>query len=250
MRSAGKSPTTPPGLRFGFVWDMIRNMFWPDTFMAAALGYLLGSIPFGWLVAKAHRVDIQRVGSGNIGATNVGRTLGRVWGWLVFVLDAGKGWAAVALANRAWSSPLPGGCPLSLVAGLGAVVGHTWPVWLKFRGGKGVATGAGVVVGLAPWAAVVGAGTWLVALGVTRYVSVASICAALTVPLAAWGLYGAQDLWRPWALTAMGLLVVVRHRSNLQRLCAGTEPKIGRSHPSVAATDQGESVESQTTEHS
>ncbi len=194
--------------------------------------YLLGAVPFGLLIARARGVDLRRIGSGNIGATNVSRALGRTWGILAFLLDALKGWAPAALlplAARAAGAEPPDlfgvGC------GVAAVVGHIWPVYLGFRGGKGVATSAGMLLGVAPWAALAGLAAWTVVFLSSRYVSLASIVAALIVPAAGWLLPHTSNVL-PWILTALGLLTILRHRANIVRLCRGTENRFARkTHP-------------------
>lgn len=208
--------------------DAVMSWIPCATLMAAA--YLVGSIPFAFLIGRCRGVDIRAVGSGNVGATNVARTLGLGWGVATFLLDAAKGWLPAALGPslcERWSGVAPPPA-LGLAFGVAAVMGHAWPVWLRFRGGKGVATTAGVLVGIAPAAAAVGLGVWVVAAAGTRYVSVGSMAAALTVPIAAWALYGRTDAWRPWLLTGLGALIIWRHRSNIARLLAGTEPAWGR----------------------
>ncbi len=147
------------------------------TFVAAAGGYALGSIPFGLVLGRlAGHGDIRDIGSGNIGATNVLRTGSKGLAALTLLLDLGKGWAAVAIAAR-W------GEPAALTAGLGAVVGHMFPVWLGFRGGKGVATALGVLIGLAWPVALIAAALWLAVVFVTRYSSLAALVAAAALPL-------------------------------------------------------------------
>jgi acyl-phosphate glycerol 3-phosphate acyltransferase len=188
------------------------------------LSYLLGAVPFGYLIARSRGVDIFRAGSGNIGATNVGRVLGRRLGILVFVLDFLKG--AVPTAVMAYAFGVSEG----VFAGLAAVLGHMFPVYLRFRGGKGVATGFGVVAVLLPGATLVAALVWVAVLAATRYVSLASVLAALA--LAATRLLTTAE---PFAegeriLTGFSLLaaalVVVRHRSNLTRLARGQENRV------------------------
>ncbi len=201
------------------------------VFPSALLGYLLGSIPFGLLVARSRGVDIRQHGSGNIGATNVLRTLGKKWGILVFFLDALKGVAAVLLAERLFGPMLPmlpeGGAALTrvhlgIVGGLACVMGHNFPVWLKFKGGKGVATTAGVLIGLLPVAAAVAFVAWGVVFYATRYVSIASIAAAIVIPVTVWFIERQADTLF-WFSVAVGVLAIWRHRSNIQRLLAGTE---------------------------
>ena len=194
-------------------------------FLAA---YLLGSIPFGYLVAKAHGVDIRTKGSGNIGATNVFRTLGKGPGILTFALDFAKGLVSAlviaAVADRLLG-PVGDNLPcLRLVCGTGALIGHSFPLFLGFRGGKGVATGVGLVMGLSPAAAGIGLGVWLVVFLASRYVSLASIVAAASVAVAAWTVM-TPDPRRivPIVLTVLCALVVARHHANIGRLLKGTE---------------------------
>lgn len=189
------------------------------------LAYLLGAIPNGFLIAKAKGIDIRKVGSGNIGATNVYRAVSKPLGILTFALDALKGaipalWFPLQAAHCAQTT-LPAWLPL-LFGGL-AIAGHTWPVYLKFKGGKGVATSAGALIGIAPAATGIGVLCWLIALITLRYMSVASILAALAVPLAGWWLYGREGIILPIALTALGVLIIWRHKGNIQRLMQGTE---------------------------
>ena len=192
------------------------------------VSYLLGSIPFGFLVAKAHGVDIRSKGSGNIGATNVFRTLGKGPGILTFALDFAKGLVSalvVAGAADRLLGPVGGNLPcLRLVCGAGALVGHSFPLFLGFRGGKGVATGVGLVMGISPATALVGLGVWLVVFLASRYVSLASIAAAAAVAVAAWTVM-TPDPRRivPAVLTVLCVLVVARHHSNVGRLLHGTE---------------------------
>lgn len=196
--------------------------------VGAFASYLLGSVPFGFLVARAHGVDIRTCGSGNIGATNVFRTLGKGPGILTFALDFGKGLVAtlaIAAAADKLLGPTGGDLPcLRLVCGAAALLGHSFPVFLGFHGGKGVATGVGLVAGLSPVAAGIGLGVWLVVFLVSRYVSLASIAAAAAVGVAAWTAME-PDPRRivPSILTVLAVLVVLRHRANIERLLRGTE---------------------------
>ncbi|MEP7072166.1 MAG: glycerol-3-phosphate 1-O-acyltransferase PlsY [Verrucomicrobiota bacterium] len=199
---------------------------------AAILGYFLGSCPNGYLIGRARGVDIRLFGSGNIGATNVLRVLGKKWGYLVFFLDTLKGFLAVrAASGLAFITP-PISQPeiVGIVAGLACILGHTFPVWLRFRGGKGVATSAGVLLGLMPIAVISVFFVWLVLFKITRYVSIASIVAAAALPL-----FVALYL-RLHALTGTTLLpfsiliagvVIWRHRSNIGRLLQGEEERFG-----------------------
>ena len=189
------------------------------------VSYLLGSIPNGLLIARVKGIDIRKVGSGNIGATNVYRSVSKSLGILTFVLDALKGaipalWFPVQAAHCA-QSPLPPWLPL-LFGGL-AIAGHTWPVYLKFKGGKGVATSAGALIGIAPAATGIGVLCWALALVTLRYMSVASMVAAVAVPAAGWWLYRANGLALPIALTVLGALIIWRHKGNIQRLMNGSE---------------------------
>ncbi|MGH6660998.1 MAG: glycerol-3-phosphate 1-O-acyltransferase PlsY [Rhodospirillales bacterium] len=191
--------------------------------LAVAGGYLVGSIPFGLLLTRlAGRGDIRAIGSGNIGATNVLRTGSKWLAALTLLLDIGKGWAAVVAVGRDWGflGPLDAG----LIAGMAAVVGHNFPVWLKFKGGKGVATTLGVQFGaLAPVGAAACA-VWLLVAGTLRYSSAASIAALAAAPFVAYWL-GAVPV--AMAAAALALLVIVRHHANIERLFKGVEPKIG-----------------------
>ena len=190
-----------------------------DWLAALALGYALGSIPFGLLLAKAAgKGDIRQVGSGNIGATNVLRTGSKWLAAAVLVLDAGKGFLALWLAAQWWPDAAP-------LAALGAVVGHCFPVWLSFKGGKGVATALGVCLGLGWPIGLAYAVVWLGMLAVTRISSLGGMSAAVAAPVAA-AVLGRAELVP--VLAGIALIVVWQHRANLARLRAGIEPKIGR----------------------
>ncbi len=201
---------------------------------AAALGgYLAGAIPFGWLVARvAGGIDPRRHGSGNIGATNVWRLLGARAGIAVLALDFGKGLGPVLAARRLAPTPAEGEV-FGLVAGIAAILGHVFPVYLGFRGGKGVATGGGALAALAPLPTAIAIVVWGVVLGATRYVSLASIAAALALPLAFLAVEREAALGGSrravfFVGAAASLLVVARHRTNIRRLLAGTEPRAAR----------------------
>lgn len=190
----------------------------PYLFAALAFGYLLGSIPFGLLITRAAGLgDVRKIGSGNIGATNVLRTGNKGLAALTLLLDALKGTAAVLIAGR-W------GPELAIVAGLGAFLGHLFPVWLGFKGGKGVATYLGVLIGLAWVGALVFALVWLAVAFATRYSSLAALVAAIAVPIA---LYFLGHVQVAGLFAVMSLIVLVKHRANIARLMAGTESKIG-----------------------
>jgi glycerol-3-phosphate acyltransferase PlsY len=193
--------------------------------------YLLGSIPFGVLVAKAKGVDIRASGSGNIGATNAMRVLGKPAGLLVLILDALKGYAAVAwlpvVLSKCLGSPPTAPGVLPVLAGIGAVLGHIYTCWLRFKGGKGIATSAGVYLALAPWAVLIAMVVFLVAVALTRYVSVGSIAAAVALPAAVW-IRTPHDLFLDIVTTAIGAMAIYKHKSNIQRLRAGTESRLGQ----------------------
>ncbi len=190
--------------------------------------YLLGSIPNGLLLARLKGVDLQKVGSGNIGATNVYRCVGKAWGVAAFVLDAVKGFVPAFVFPM-----LMTGAPnwLGLACGAAAVAGHNWPIWLGFKGGKGVSTSAGMLLGIAPAAVGVGFAVFALTVALTRFVSLGSILAALAVPAAYLAMNGADNRLFAGALVVMGLLVIVKHRANIRRLLAGTEPRITGRKP-------------------
>lgn len=211
--------------------------------------YLLGATPIGYLLARwIGGIDIRQHGSGNIGATNVGRVLGWRYFPLVFALDFAKGAVPVLVARGLTRESA--NCPLdseaaTTLAGLAAIVGHMWPVYLGFRGGKGVATSAGVVIFLTPLPALVAVLTWLVVFLVTRYVSLSSVAATGALSLAQLAVWW----WQPFGIATSravtlfcllgAALVVFRHRSNLTRLWHGTEPKIGQQPASPGSVSAG-----------
>ena len=197
---------------------------WP-LIAAFAAAYLLGSVPFGLILTKlAGLGDIRAVGSGNIGATNVLRTGHKGLAALTLIFDVAKGVAAVLIAK--WFGGLYGVAILcSLIAGFGAVIGHVFPVWLKFAGGKGVATTFGVILALTPGTGAVTGAVWLFMLLVFRTSSLAAIGAAIVAPLFAFG-YAGQSVGM--LVSALALLVIVKHTANIRRLFNGTEPKIGK----------------------
>lgn len=189
-----------------------------ELLLALAAGYMLGSIPFGLLLMRvAGMGDVRDVGSGNIGATNVMRAGGKGLAGATLVLDALKGTAAVVIARELW----PGS---EAFAAAGALIGHLYPVWLKLKGGKGVATLLGILIPLFPLGAAIYAGVWVLALLVTRISSVAGIAAAVSAPVSA-ALFGGDRMFP--MLVAFALLVVWRHRDNIVRLRAGTESRVG-----------------------
>ncbi len=183
----------------------------------SVVGYLLGSISFAVMVAKRQGVDIFSAGSGNPGATNVKRVLGAKWGNLVFALDALKGFVAAF-----WPLLLLGSIHLGIVGLVAAILGHSFSVFLKFRGGKGVATTMGGLLALMPFVLLVGLIVWAVCFYTTKVVALASILFAISLPIAAWWLGGAEDPRFTLALLLCAL-IVVRHRSNIVRLIQGKE---------------------------
>ena len=189
--------------------------------LGLAAAYLIGAIPMGVLVARlAGGVDIRRHGSGNIGATNVLRTLGPAAGVITLLGDIAKGYAAV------WVAGTLGGTPTWAGAGaVAAVVGNCWPLFLRFRGGKGVATGLGAFLAAAPWAVAPAAVVWAALAAVTRLVSLASIAACVALAIAAWVVYPPPIAL---AATVVAAIIIVRHRVNIQRLRAGTESRLGQ----------------------
>lgn len=201
-----------PGLLGDFAYT------WP-YYAAALAGYLLGSIPFGLMLTRAAGLgDIRKIGSGNIGATNVLRTGRKGLALATLLLDAGKGAAAVLIAQN-W------GPDMGIMAGCGALIGHLFPLWLRFRGGKGVATSLGVLLALDWRIGLIACLIWLVVAVLFRYSSLAALSALAAAPIAAWFLATRQ-------LAAVGLvialLVWLRHHQNIRRLLAGQEPKIGK----------------------
>lgn len=187
------------------------------TLFAALIGYLFGSVPFGLLLSRsAGYGDIRGIGSGNIGATNVLRTGNKGLAATTLLLDLGKGWAAAALAGH-W------GEPAMLAAGLCAILGHMFPVWLGFHGGKGVATALGVLLALAWPVALAGLAMWLAVAFVSRYSSLAAfVAAAVSAALAPFLADGATAL----LIAAIALLIILRHHANIRRLIAGREHRI------------------------
>jgi glycerol-3-phosphate acyltransferase PlsY len=196
--------------------------------------YLLGSIPFGYLAGRIAGIDIRKCGSGNVGATNVIRTLGKGYGYPVFVADFLKGFGAVKISMLVATRLQPGWSSsemFGIVAAISSVLGHSFPVWLNFKGGKGVATSAGALFCLAPVAALVGASVWILTFLVTRYVSVASVAAAAALPVIILIITrlretGGKSLF--YSSVCLAAVVIWRHRSNLSRLVRGTEARFTR----------------------
>jgi len=203
---------------------MGNELLWAGL-IAAGLGYLLGSIPFGLVLTRAAGIgDIRQIGSGNIGATNVLRTGNKGLAAATLVLDALKGTAAVMLAGTLLAAGDAGFAVLPVIAGLAAFAGHCFPLWLGFRGGKGVATYIGVLIGLAWKVALVFCGIWLLVAVLTRYSSASALAAAILSPFGAWlAGYPAAGM----AAGLMSTLLIWKHRANIERLMKGEEPKIG-----------------------
>jgi glycerol-3-phosphate acyltransferase PlsY len=204
----------------------------------AVAAYLLGSIPAGYLVARAKGIDIRAVGSGNIGATNVFRMVGKTAGVFALIVDGLKGYVACTWLCD-WVLTLLGGPTTNtelyrILAGITAVLGHNFTCWLKFKGGKGIATSAGVFFALAPLAAGIALVTWIVTAVLTRYVSIASIAAAVALPTAVW--LTKDSLFLGIVTTALGLLAIFKHRDNVQRLLNGTEQRFGQKSATQEAT--------------
>jgi glycerol-3-phosphate acyltransferase PlsY len=190
------------------------------------LAYLVGAVPVGYLVARAVGVDIRRHGSGNIGATNVLRAMGRGPAVLTLAGDIAKGYAGAWLGSLAGPGPAWAAAAAVLV-----VAGNCWSVFLGFRGGKGVATGLGAFLRVAPWAIVPAAIVWLALVATLRYVSLACLCAALGLPVAVVAL--GYPAWQAGAAAAVAAIVVWRHRENIGRLFVGTEPRLAIARPSA-----------------
>jgi glycerol-3-phosphate acyltransferase PlsY len=188
---------------------------------AVVAGYLLGSIPFALLLSRRQGIDIRHVGSGNVGATNVLRTVGAPAAVVTLVLDAGKGIAATLLAQRLSDEPI-----VAVLAALASITGHAYPVWLRFRGGKGVATAAGAFAVLAPVALGIAVVTFVVTVWLTRFVSLGSMIAAVTL-VGVLFVMGSPLVVTGGAVIA-ALMIVIGHRANLARLMAGTEHRLGQ----------------------
>jgi glycerol-3-phosphate acyltransferase PlsY len=190
----------------------------------AVASYFIGSIPTGFVWAKAVGIDIRKVGSGNIGATNVMRALGTAPGITVLLIDAAKGFLPVWLTPRLF--PNVDMVWLQIVCCVCVIAGHNWTCWLRFKGGKGVATSAGALLAFLPWPLLCALGVWLIVFGISRYVSLASICAAAALPIATWLIE--KDMTLIIFTTIVGAIAIYKHKSNIQRLLAGTENRIGK----------------------
>lgn len=233
--------------------------------IVAVAAYLLGSIPTGFLVAKAKGIDIRKTGSGNIGATNAMRVLGKPAGIFVLLADAAKGYVAcfagiliyvvICLitqkgfgnSNDPSSDTMPPLERLELIGGIFAVLGHNYTCWLKFKGGKGIATTAGVYLALAPIPLGIAFAVFVLTLLTTRYVSVSSILAAIVLPVAVWFANGNWMIADNWLLcivtVGLSAMAIYKHKSNIQRLMAGTENRLGKksAREDTRPTNQKES---------
>jgi glycerol-3-phosphate acyltransferase PlsY len=200
--------------------------------LLVGFAYLLGSVPFGLLIGRWRGVDLRTVGSGNIGATNAARAMGRGFGLVVYLLDVGKGLVPVLLAGQVAAGEQALAAVQGL-CGLAAVLGHCFPLWLRFQGGKGVATACAAVVGVDPWSFVAGGLVWLLTRTVSGYVGLASMLMCVAFPIA-WSWRHAREAAAPaglvlaWSLIAV--LVIARHRANIARMLAGTEPRTGKAN--------------------
>lgn len=194
--------------------------------IAAGIGYVLGALPFGYVIARAHGVNIFEVGSKNPGATNVLRVLGKGPGYLAFALDAVKG--ILATGWPLWCIPPESITSAQIVGLVAAIIGHSFSCFTRFKGGKGVATVAGAFLVMSPWAVLVAFICWVTTFYATRYVSLASIIAAIALPVSS------TLLHQPWPVIAMisliAVFVIYRHRGNIVRLCKGTENKFVRKN--------------------
>ena len=203
----------------------------------AFAAYFMGSVPSGFLAGKAKGIDIRATGSGNIGATNVTRALGKKIGILVLIVDMLKGFSACRLAPlialRLAGLELADLDPLherfAVIGGLCAILGHNYTCWLKFKGGKGIATTCGALLALMPIVGLICIFSWLVVLALSRYVSLASLAAAVAVPISAWAT-NRSSLMLGVALI-LGTLAIFKHKDNIRRLIAGTEQRIGKKKP-------------------
>lgn len=195
--------------------------------MAIIVSYLVGSLPTGYIVGRIRGVDVRKEGSGNIGAANAFRVLGRNAGAAVLLIDGFKGFSAARwiplLAVHFF--PNANAEHLALTCGVAAVLGHNYTCWLRFKGGKGIATSAGVVMAWAPLACIGALGVWGLMAAVTRYVSVASIAAAIFLPIGVW--FTKQSVAMTCVMSALSILAIYKHRGNVQRLRQGTENRLG-----------------------
>lgn len=213
--------------------------FWPTALILILIAYVCGSLPFGYWAGKLKGIDIREHGSKNIGATNVVRVMGKKVGIPVFILDMLKGMLPTLLATSWMEHRLGADANTATLVGVccaaASVIGHMFTFWLGFKGGKGVATSAGGLLGLAPLSLCIGFVVWLVVFYLSRYVALASILASVSLPIAMAVIMTLQHKWNYVLLgfgIVMGVLVVVRHRANIQRLLAGTENRFEKKKKS------------------
>ena len=203
----------------------MHSSLWPLTL---SLAYLLGSIPFGYLLVLLFRKeDVRATGSGNIGATNVARSGGKALGLLTLLLDALKGYLAVLIAMHFAPSDIHGPSPLAIAAAVAAVLGHVFPIWLKFRGGKGIATALGVFIALVPLVALASVVLFTLIVATTRLVSLGSILAAISIPFFALLLVPKRSPALLVGLTCISLVSIAKHHANIVRLIQGKESRFG-----------------------
>jgi len=214
---------TPRGLRHAkllaeiYESATVRPMTVVHFILWGLFSYLIGSVPTGFLWAKARGIDIRTIGSGNIGATNVMRALGKGPGITVLLIDAAKGFLPVFLAKGQ-------GPALQIVCCVCVIAGHNWTCWLKFKGGKGVATTAGAMLAILPVPLLFGLVVWSVVFGISRYVSLASICGAVVLPVVTW--FRQPEFFLLTVL--LSVIMIYKHKPNIQRLLAGTENRGGK----------------------
>lgn len=211
----------------------------PSAWIIIVAAYLIGAVPFGLLIAKrVSGIDLRQFGSGNIGTSNAVRAMGRRWGFVVFLLDFLKGFLPVVACYWLVGEHRETLDLLQVLTGTAAVLGHCYPIYLGFRGGKGVATGCGAIVAINVWIFVSGGVVWLVTRFTTRYAGLASILMGITFPIATWVIDRIQGVHRPELLVGsclLTILILVRHRSNMMRMLKGTEPRIGEKVESSPA---------------
>ena len=210
--------------------------------LSISIAYLLGSIPFGYLLVRIFRKeDIRTQGSGNIGATNVARSGAKGLGFATLLLDMGKGAAAVLLARHfATVAGVTNGYDVAVAAAVAAILGHVFPVWLRFRGGKGVASGLGVMLALCWQAGLAGVAVFAVVFALTRYVSLASVVAAAAFPLLAYPFGASRTPMVVFGFVFIPLLIIVKHHANIRRLLNGTESRFGTKPATGSETGKAE----------
>ena len=194
-----------------------------EVLLFILISYLLGSIPFGLIIASINKIDIRSHGSGNIGATNVYRVIGKFWGLLTFFLDAMKGFLPVYYFLNFYGNHQH----LGVCCGLAAILGHTFPVYIKFRGGKGVATSAGMLFGIAPLPVFIGLLVWIIIMFLFRFVSLASITASVVISVIIC-FSDAYSIFTKYLITFISILIIWLHRENISRLIKGTENRFGK----------------------